>query len=1196
MELIDHLYAPPPSLNIPLSPREINNPAVVLAHSVACARVLNGARRRQLTRLRQWLQCWESETLPPSSAIVVWPRELADLSKLVLSLEDIEMSNTVRQAVMETLRLASNRLSIVAEPPLLALGSEEKYVEEALAKLNATCAGDALQSSKAIGLRRVYSQIEESRSTLLSHRCYPGVPMKRRMSSPNCVCVDIQAKLKLRPFDSATGAPSTGNLPLSEVVDVERPMDVDADGSSSCAEAEPNVNRDLKVILTKLDDSLLSELTPSEPDPESEVAVGKNKPAAEGEVTPLCFMHYLWSGVANHDQDPLPHYVSTVQEQQEMREVIEGFLNRLHNPCVITVARSVNDNYTPADQVQSLQLGLLQALERVYGQDLLSVTLDYENSEADANHLKSLGFHVVSPEEQSFASRRISPISSARSDATVAMQLIGPHPTSCDGHSVQQSLRQANGETEGSDELKRMSFSEFVASLATGNNIGSSAESVPAMVQRTGSAFHGLGAMSPKSFHDKESHRRAKELGSNRIKRASQPHRPRGSQQQLLSFITPSKSSPPLNINSERHQTIPITTDLDAETSDATQSDYISADNFALLGFRLPLNTNPPSVEIGFKLSSIVLLLSNRRIKYIVSIFLLRCWGTDSLHSLWTDKYTSTGYSSLLYNGHGVASLRRWLKRWKEDRGVKKESSDMKEPHRSGRKRLMTSSSDEEFVPQLRSTRRRRTSLTGPGQKVPVEAISVSKPKDQSSIHLDVENPYSSESSSSEAEGEFADLTSEEDDSLSCGFQKLRESWRTKAYVILGPPGTGKTSLVYALANNFGFKADVLFDSDRGFWSAVNNLLQLARRPIVLTASDPSMLQNLPIAVRVCRIREPSFDLVVPYLQLISLAEGLQLNPAFAESIYQQHYSRSFYAPSNATPSNHGDVRKLINQLQWYASNPKEHSKMPKSASVASTQSTLPVQPSIELRRLLQSSVDELAQCSRELSLFDCTHSAFERSCLSWIFDFTGWNSADSPSPSTDVPHPTPSEELGNNATLSRTTKTQTAYCTILCNPTIPLSVAPIPPFDDPDNNFPDYWANVLSHVCKSRLVRFEQELETRLQDEVIASQSSMTISPLLRKASHPVCSPHLAKLISDLRATMSTARNLSSSSVFVRKSLVCDYLPYLRTIASGEAACQAVSTKRRFFHYFDRIGLTLRKSTRDLLATQSFTCTTGTR
>lgn len=57
---------------------------------------------------------------------------------------------------------------------------------------------------------------------------------------------------------------------------------------------------------------------------------------------------------------------------------MEGLLNRLHNPCMITIARSVYDGYTPTDQVSTIQLGLLQMLDRVYGRNLLSVTLDYE--------------------------------------------------------------------------------------------------------------------------------------------------------------------------------------------------------------------------------------------------------------------------------------------------------------------------------------------------------------------------------------------------------------------------------------------------------------------------------------------------------------------------------------------------------------------------------------------------------------------------------------------------------------------------------------------------------------------------------------------------------------------------------------------------------------------------------------------------
>ncbi|CAH8290818.1 unnamed protein product, partial [Schistosoma turkestanicum] len=54
-------------------------------------------------------------------------------------------------------------------------------------------------------------------------------------------------------------------------------------------------------------------------------------------------------------------------------------------------------------------------------------------------------------------------------------------------------------------------------------------------------------------------------------------------------------------------------------------------------------------------------------------------------------------------------------------------------------------------------------------------------------------------------------------------------------------------------------------------------------------------------------------------------------------------------------------------------------------------------------------------------------------------------------------------------------------------------------------------------------------------------------------------------------------------------KTLACDYLPVLRVLASGENSRQTVSTKRRFLHYFDRISLFLRPSTKEFLAKSHF-------
>ena len=49
-------------------------------------------------------------------------------------------------------------------------------------------------------------------------------------------------------------------------------------------------------------------------------------------------------------------------------------------------------------------------------------------------------------------------------------------------------------------------------------------------------------------------------------------------------------------------------------------------------------------------------------------------------------------------------------------------------------------------------------------------------------------------------------------------------------------------------------EVDVLFDADRGFWSAVGKLLQAGRRPIFLTASDPSILRQIPIPYQTCHL------------------------------------------------------------------------------------------------------------------------------------------------------------------------------------------------------------------------------------------------------------------------------------------------------------------------------------------------------
>lgn len=63
----------------------------------------------------------------------------------------------------------------------------------------------------------------------------------------------------------------------------------------------------------------------------------------------------------------LPDHRSTDAEIDEAMELTEKFLRSIPDPIIITVSRSSEDDYCPADQIEMIQGKFLDTLQRVYG-------------------------------------------------------------------------------------------------------------------------------------------------------------------------------------------------------------------------------------------------------------------------------------------------------------------------------------------------------------------------------------------------------------------------------------------------------------------------------------------------------------------------------------------------------------------------------------------------------------------------------------------------------------------------------------------------------------------------------------------------------------------------------------------------------------------------------------------------------------
>ncbi|CAH8500541.1 unnamed protein product [Schistosoma turkestanicum] len=322
-EIIDRLYAPPPPLTLCLSPKDLEDPAVIVAHGMSSAHVLNAARKRQLTRLSQWISCWDRGLIPSSENFLLFPYELAEFSRLILSLTEQKFNSTVLKAVKNTLDLAYKQITQNKNPPLISLGSDDEAIQAALRDLTKD------SNSNITNNLMVDQNTSENKDSSIVSDYTSLIPMKRRSSSPGIVYTDSKFKLRSsEPFirtlnDDTNHVEINEHCPLSNT---EYSMEVeDAD---SCNQNGLDENRSLKVVLTKLETNpstscIIDDYNDSDDilnvQQSDDGGVVVNKHNEEN----LNFMHYLWSGCADQKNNALPHSITNTKEQSELFEQME---------------------------------------------------------------------------------------------------------------------------------------------------------------------------------------------------------------------------------------------------------------------------------------------------------------------------------------------------------------------------------------------------------------------------------------------------------------------------------------------------------------------------------------------------------------------------------------------------------------------------------------------------------------------------------------------------------------------------------------------------------------------------------------------------------------------------------------------------------------------------------------------------------
>lgn len=125
-------------------------------------------------------------------------------------------------------------------------------------------------------------------------------------------------------------------------------------------------------------------------------------------------------------------------------------------------------------------------------------------------------------------------------------------------------------------------------------------------------------------------------------------------------------------------------------------------------------------------------------------------------------------------------------------------------------------------------------------------------------------------------------------------------------------------------------EVDVIFDDDAGFLAAIKTFMTTTKRPVVLTTNDPSFRDRFNCSMEEIVFKAPSEVSVCSWLQLVALAENVQLHLDDVCSLFRL---------------SKGDVRRCLLQLQlWGRSGRGRVSKDSSDGKRDCTDSQLPHQ------------------------------------------------------------------------------------------------------------------------------------------------------------------------------------------------------------------------------------------------------------